>query len=130
MCIAAAGTMPATRLRKSLFVAIALSASVSAACSSFDESSKGDDDEPPSGNTSTGCVVGDTTYAVGKRFVAPDGCNDCACTLRGAMCTKGTCVTSCRAGDATYAIGERVPAPDDSKTCKCTRHGVECTDDF
>jgi len=79
---------------------------------------------------SESCEHNGKSYAVGEKFPAGDGCNQCTCGERGeAQCTLLGCNSgpSCKVGGATYAVGERV-SDDGCNTCTCSSSGdVLCT---
>ena len=48
------------------------------------------------------------TYKIGETFPSADGCNTCACTANGVVCTRLACVPSGPGGN-TPSDGEKAP---------------------
>ena len=91
-----------------------------------------------SGSVSTGsdgCNYNGKSYAVGDKFPASDGCNQCSCGEGGeAQCTLVGCEPGpdsgpyCSVGAQRYAVGQQV-SNDGCNTCTCTSSGqIACTE--
>ena len=90
------------------------------------------------------CIgIGGERFCPGDTFVAPDGCNNCACSVGGiASCTKKaclgttgdlatetTCDDSCEGNDGNiYCAGDTFLSVDGCNTCICNVNGsASCT---
>ncbi|HEX2877286.1 MAG TPA: hypothetical protein VHP33_38820 [Polyangiaceae bacterium] len=84
--------------------------------------------------TPTGCDYNGKVFAVGDKFPASDGCNQCSCGEGGdVQCTLIGCEPgpepdgSCTVGGKRYAPGQQV-SDDGCNTCSCIGPGeVACT---
>ena len=112
--------------------------------SASDEADESTVSEQPSDRCT--CIgLDDERFCPGDTFVAPDGCNNCACSVGGiASCTKKACLGTTRPGDLAtemacdntckgddgqvYCAGDTFLSIDGCNTCICNETGsASCT---
>lgn len=87
-----------------------------------------------------------TQYPIGASFPAPDGCNTCACTAQGVLCTAKACAPGgtspgnpgqpptqppapgCTLNGKHYKSGDSVPSVDGCNSCGCHEGQIACTE--